>query len=374
MYNPIKVAAILSVLSLATIIPSFAGVTYKDGDKYLSVGGRIQLQHHTKNPDEGKSDEELFFRRFRPYIEGSVHKDWKGKFEWDMGKNSVAVKDAYMAYSGFETVEILIGNLDFPFSREKLTSSKTQQLVERTFVGDHDYGAPDRQTGIHLKGKLLEEKLSWGAALCMAAIDPDNKKIDFDTVIQFNAGEDWNEGLIAGGRVDFFPLGKMGFSQGDFKKELKTAIGLAAFSWRNDENNIDPSRLKDVDTVTGFEVNAAIRGYGLSADIQYNQFSSELLDEGTTSGLYQESETTLTNYAIEGGYMISTIPMEIVMGYESQDADNYEDPWTRVSGGVNYFIHEHDIKIQTTYRVGETIDGKKGNDCDEVFVQCQYVF
>ncbi|MBU0992460.1 MAG: OprO/OprP family phosphate-selective porin [Proteobacteria bacterium] len=366
---------ILAIACLITAMPSFAGVTYKDGDKYLNIGGRIQLQHYTMTPEEGPSEETLLFRRFRPYIEGSVHKNWKGKFEWDMGKNEFAVKDAYMAYSGLEYFDIIIGNHDFPFSRELLTSSKTQQLVERTFVGDHNYGTPDKQTGVHLKGNAMEKKLAWGASLCMGTVDPDNKKLDFDSVVQTEAGDDWSEGLMAGGRIDFFPMGHMKFSQGDFDRAIKSAIGFAAFTWQNDKDNIDPSRTKnDVDTITGFELSAALRGSGFSVDLEYNSFTSKLMDDNITSGLYEDSETTLTNYAVETGYMISPINVEVVAGYENQNADNYDEPWTRISGGANYFIEGHDIKIQTTYRVGKNLDGKKDNDCDEVFVQCQYVF
>ena len=72
----------------ATTVPTFAGVTvYKDDSgKYVKIGGRIQLQYHQVDPDNGSSSDELFFRRLRPYIEGSLHKYWLGKFQLDMGK------------------------------------------------------------------------------------------------------------------------------------------------------------------------------------------------------------------------------------------------------------------------------------------------
>jgi hypothetical protein len=41
---------------------------------------------------------------------------------------------------------------------------------------------------------------------------------------------------------------------------------------------------------------------------------------------------------------------------------------------LNYFFAKHDIKLQTTYRMGENKDGVKDNDLDELFVQAQYVF
>ncbi len=348
------------------------GLKYQDGDKYLKLGGLIQMQYHVKD-DDGGSEDELMLRRLSPYIEGSVHKDWKGKFKWDMGKGKVEIRDAYFQYKGIDNFQISIGNHNFPFSRELLTSSKKQQLVERTFVGDHNYGTPGRQTGVHLTGKAMGKKLTWGASLCITAVDPSNSKLDFDTVTSLNKDDDWNEGPMIGGRVDFFPIGNFESSQGDFKKDFKLVFGLAAFTWSNDEDNLS-SPDKDVDTVTGIEVSAAMRGFGLSVDAQYNNFASELVDSAVNNELYEDSETTLQNYAIEAGFMVVPSMLEIVGGYQAQDADGYDEVWTRTSVGINYYLKKHDIKFQVTYRMGSDVKGKKDDDLDEIFVQTQYVF
>jgi hypothetical protein len=352
-----------------------AGITvYEDGDKYVKIGGRIQIQYHYEDPDNGDSEDDLFFRRLRPYIEGSLHKDWKGKFQWDMGKatgdNEIAIKDAYLQYKGFDGVKLTVGNANFPFSRELLTSSKKQQLVERTFVGDHNYGTPDRQLGIHLTGAAMDKKITWGASVAKGAIDPSTSKLDFDTLA--NEGDDFIKGWMYGGRVDFHPFGNLKMSQGDFKKDLKATIGAAAFAWSNDDDVFNGG--SDVDEITGFEISGAIRVAGFSVDAEYNLFNAETIDSTLTSGLYENGETDLENFAVEGGYMVLPAQLELVAGYEYQDADNYEDEWTRTSVGVNYFFKKHDIKLQTTYRMGENLNGTKGNDADELFLQMQYVF
>ncbi|MBW2506468.1 MAG: hypothetical protein JRD19_05320 [Deltaproteobacteria bacterium] len=364
-----------------------AGITvYKDGDKYVKMGGRIQLQYHYVNPDIGSSSDDLFFRRLRPYIEGSIHKDWKGKFQMDFGKaegeNEVAVKDAYMQYLGFSNMKLAIGNANFPFSRELLTSSKKQQLVERTFVGDHNYGTPDRNAGVHLTGHAMENKiLTWGVSASAAEIDPDNKKLDFDTPV--NRNDDFNQGWMIGGRIDYHPFGLLKFEQGDFKRETKATLGIAAYTWSNDDDNntyTDASGLCtgskcDVDKATGFEISGAFRGYGISVDAQYNIIKPELIDNTVSSGIYRNGETDLKNWAIEGGYMFSGNTFEIGAGYQSQDTDGYSDKWTRTSFFGNWFITKnHDIKTQLTYRIGKNLDGVKDNDVAEIFLQAQYVF
>ncbi len=361
------------------------GVTvYKKEGKYVKLGGRIQLQYHYQDPSSGSSTDEVFFRRLRPYIEGSLHPDWKGKFQFDLGKaegtNEVAIKDAYMQYKGFENMKVTVGNANFPFSREFLTSSKKQQLVERTFVGDHNYGTPDRNVGLHLTGHNGDKTLTWGASLAAADIDPDAKKLDFDTPV--NRNDDFNQGWIIGGRVDYHPFGYLKFSQGDFKGDTKATIGVAAFAWNNDDDNnthtaggVSTSASKaDVDKVTGFEISGAFHSAGFSVDAEYNRFDVDTVDGGFTGGIYRNGSTTLENWSIEGGYMIMPAKLELVLGYQSQDADNYQDAWTRTSLGLNWFLHKHDVKVQLSYRMGENLKGVSGDDEDELFLQAQYVF
>jgi len=366
---------------VAMVASAFAaGVKYSDGDKYVKLGGRIQLQYHMVDPDGGDDTDELRFRRFRPYIEGSIVKDWKGKFQFDLGKSDVALKDAYFQYSGFDAASVTIGNANFPFSRELLTSSKKQQLVERTFVGDHNYGTPDRQTGLHIAGDLAGEMLMWNASVVKGAIDPSNSKLDFDTVVQFDKGGDWIEGNMYGGRLEIFPMKYFKPEQGDFKGDFLVAFAVGAFGWDNDDDYANEEEdgsvsHKDVDSVTGIEFSGALRGGGFSVDAQYNIFESELINgKSGSDGIYDNGETTLENYALEGGYMIVPSKLELVAGYQSQDADGYSKSWNRTSVGANYFVDKHNIKYQVTYRMGENKDGKEDNDVDELFVQAQYVF
>lgn len=372
--------AMLAALGLSTAMPSYAGgiTVYQDGDKFVKIGGRIQLQYHVEDPDDGSSTDELFFRRLRPYIEGSLHKDWLGKFQFDYGKadgdDEVAIKDAYMQYSGFEGMKVTVGNANFPFSREFLTSSKYQQLTERTFVGDHNYGTPDRNAGVHLTGHNGDKKLTWGASAAQADIDPSSSRLDFDTPVN-KGDDDWNEGWIFGGRVDYHPFGNMKFSQGDFSGETKATVSVAAFTWSNDGDVEDKSgATASIDSVNGYEISAGLRSHGFSVDAEYNLFDVDTSANDFTGGLYENGSTDLTNWSIEGGYMVMPARLELVAGYSQQDADNYDDEWTRTEVGANWFIHKHDVKVQASYRMNDSKDGINGNDEDEVFVQAQYVF
>ncbi|TFH43715.1 MAG: hypothetical protein E4H01_11720, partial [Lysobacterales bacterium] len=212
---------------------SAGGVTYNvpDSDAYITFAGRVQLQYHMTDPDNQPSTDELLFRRLRVTMSASVHPDWINRLQVEYGKGDVSLVDAYVQYAGWDWADIYIGNYNTPFSRASIVSSKKLQLVERPFTGDHNYGTSDRQAGVHLEGTLAEKRLRWGLALTKAAVDPDNRRIDFDSVASLSKGDDWSEGEMAVGRLEVCPLGSFAYDQGDFDRTLRVAAGVAGFGW-----------------------------------------------------------------------------------------------------------------------------------------------
>ena len=189
------------IVSIGLVPMAAAGIkVYEDGDKFIEIGARIQLQYLyiSEDPRDGQSDNQdtIFFRRLRPYIAGSVTKNWWGKVQFDMGKSldqdEIAVKDAYMQYTGWKNHRIFIGNSKTVFSREYLASSKRQQTVERWFVGQHNFGSPDRMLGFRLDGNTDNKKFEYKFNVGGESFDPDNKRMDFDTPV--NDAGDFNLG------------------------------------------------------------------------------------------------------------------------------------------------------------------------------------
>ncbi len=360
-------------------------VVYEKDDKKIEIGGRIQLQYLRTDADGGETRDQTFFRRLRPYIAGTVTKDWYGKIQFDFGKgvdsDEVAVKDAFMQYTGWKNMKLTIGNSKTPFSREFLTSSKRQQTVERGFVGNHNFGTPDRQLGFKLEGQNDTKKITYALAAGAQHHDPDARRMDFDTPVNNKA--DWNEGLVLAGRVDFHPQGYVKFDQGDFNSgPVKFNFSLAAFNWTNDDDNntrtvggVSTSSSKaDLDSADGLEVSAGLRGNGLSIDAEYQMVSGDTVDKNFTGGLYLNGSTDLDKFQIEGGFMLPSNRFEIVGKWETLDASNYVDAWEAYEAGVNYFWNKHKAKVQFTFRHGENVLGAVGSEVDTTFLQFQYVF
>jgi len=368
-----KLSSITLVLSLLPLSAYAGGYKFSDGDKYLEIGARIQLQYKVDKPDAGPTTDDIFFRRLRVRVAGTVHKDWLGKVEWDMGKatgdNEVSIKETWMQYGGWENMKLRIGNSSFPFSREFMTPFTKQQLVERTFVGDLNYGTPDKNVGLHLLGNNNSKKITYRASAAFGSVQSDSSKLRFNTPVNETSG--YVDGYIIGGRIDYHPLGFVKFQQGDFSGKTRYTLGVAAYAWSNDGDLIVNN--EDVDSIAAIELSGGFRSHGFSVDVEYNNFDAETVDTTLTSGLYKNGKTTLNNAAIEGGYMFNN-KVELVAGYQAQDADNYATSWNRSSLGANWFIKGNDIKVQLTYRMGENLDGVSGNDKDEIFLQTQFDF
>jgi phosphate-selective porin OprO and OprP len=216
-------------------------------------------------------------------------------------------------------------------------------------------------------------------------IDPDNTKLDFDTPA--NKYDDFNAGWMFGGRIDCMPSGKVKRAQGDFGGVTGFASAVAAFTWNNDDDNNTYEQGQDdanaclvamakcdVDSVNAYGLDAAWRGHGFSVDAVYNFFDVELVEDGITSCIYDDSKTELKNWAIEGGYMVILCKFEFVLEIPEKDADNHDEHRARTSIGLNYFVHKKDFRVQATWRKNDTKDGKDGDDENKGFVQAQYVF
>jgi phosphate-selective porin OprO/OprP len=371
-----------------------AGIkVYEDGDKFIEVGARIQLQYlyFSEDPREGVGDSQdtIFFRRLRPYIAGSVTKDWWGKLQFDMGKSidqdELAVKDAYMQYTGMKNHKIFIGNSKAVFSREFLTSSKRQQTVERWFVGQHNFGSPDRMLGFRIDGNTDSKRFEYKANIGGQSFDPDNKRMDFDTPV--NDAGDFTLGWVGAGRVTYYPKEPIKRDQGDFERgSFNYALEAAAFYWTSNDNDLkytdeddgttvcNNESKCDLDNATGWELSAGIRGHGVSVDLEYNQVFGEMFAQNVNSGMYVDGETTIKKWQLEGGYMLANIPLEFVYKRDSMDTDGYESKWYANDIGINYFFNQHKAKAQFIYRMESNVNGADGDDRNQFVMQWQLVF
>lgn len=392
-----------------------AGITlYEEGEKSLEIGGRLQPQYRFVDADSdgqgSDSGDDFFLRRMRFYIEGTLTENIYGIWQVDFGDTSddPEVKDAFIHYSGLPAGNIQVGNMNVPYSRELLTSSKRQQFVERTVVGDHNFGVPDRQMGI-LYNVAPSDLFEVSAGVFNAGLESDLDKVDFESRVS----EDPDYfGKMFAGRIDFTPLGSFKLAQGAFGEETKFGVGLNGFYWENDDDagfdGFDPgdSPEGEYDNVTGLGIDAAFRAGYFSADaaVQYtnaevtNDTRDFLADNGAAAGtgfVNGDGEAEFMTYMIKGGYMIVPSKLEFTAGFSALDLDDgyrdtagnviSDDMDKRYSAGLNYFFNKHNSKIQLTYEIGRDVlyandangqvvaPSNIGDDQNTLFLQFQQV-
>lgn len=372
-----------------------AGITlYNKGEKSVEIGGRLQPQYRMVDPDEGTSGDDLFLRRMRFYIEGTASEDIYGKWQIDFGDASddPEVKDAFIEYSGLTTGRITVGNFTTPYSREQLTSSKRQQFVERTVVGDHNFGVPDRQLGAMYS--LGNDRVQGDIGLFQAGVDPSFGKVDFESNVSSDAEY---FGKLAAGRLNFTPLGEVDdYRQGAFGVEPGLGIGVNAFTWRNDDDVALDTVDEQYDNITGYGVDAAFRVGYFSADAAYQFTDAGTRGDVARTGLVDgNGDAKFSTVLLKAGYMIVPTRLEFVAGFSGlkPDDDYYADDGTAIDGmdkrysaGLNYFFNKHNAKIQLTYEMGRNVlyadnandqvrqPAALGDDQNRLFLQFQQVF
>ncbi len=381
---------IVAMASVATM-PTYSKQTiFSDGDRKVDIGGRVHLQYIQRNPGNGESTDDIGFRRLRVELDAHIDKNWGAQIEWDFGEGSdldtnagvsnAQLVDGYIEYKHSNGGKWRLGHTRVvQFSRSDLTSSNVSHQVERTFVGDTNSGVPGRQTGIGwLSARKETTKLVWDVGVAFAEIDPANNQIDFDSEV--NSDADNSEGLLVGGRIQYFPLGYFKEKHDNFDAKSKLGFALAAYQWDNDgdQRGLDADN-PDIENVIGIELSSAYRGHGWSIDAQYNTFSAEAVaaDLGKINGatiFAANGDAELDVYALEVGYAVIPEKVQIAVSYAVQDAEPYANEFIQTQIGATYYVKKHNIKFQGTYRIEDSRDGIVDNDNNTFFLQAQYLY
>ncbi len=132
------------------------GLKVETADKQFKFqfGGRLQMDANGDVGDDKlsqRSTEGVEMRRARLYMKGVVWGDYKYMIEADFADNTVAVKDAFLTYKGFDGLEITIGHQKKPISMELQESSNDIMFTERSTVNVLTAPAFDRAIGLHFK-------------------------------------------------------------------------------------------------------------------------------------------------------------------------------------------------------------------------------
>ncbi|MBW7943071.1 MAG: porin, partial [Candidatus Kuenenia stuttgartiensis] len=142
-----------------------------DGNYSLNIGGRLQMQYEYKDKDDdfGESDtQNIDVRRARLNFGGNIYsKDLHYYVEIDGDKFDVGVRDFYVYWTPLEELNTKIGYFKVPFNRQRLASSATLLLQERSIASE--FFDQDRDYGVDLYGKPFDGYMEYHAAVFQGA-------------------------------------------------------------------------------------------------------------------------------------------------------------------------------------------------------------
>lgn len=366
-------------------------VSWRDGATTLlfpglaqvRINNRIQVRYTHEFPDEtvqlpgtaarGDSRGSFRIRRAKFKVDGWFWKQWllyELQLNWPgvTGANVGALlEDANINWdltTGERKLMVKFGQYKVPFGRQQLTSSGSQQFVDRSQVSD-TY-ARGRETGVQLWGRIWGDRVEWrvgafnGNGLTRSTNDNDTFQWNARVMLQPNGVVPLATGLGNSG-----PL----FSESDFESTDKPIWALAANFERNDFHRTTTGiDLKD--TVWEFDGMFKYKGLFLTADVFLREREPE---PATPGGAVLKFDSN--GWYVQGGYLIGAKRQwEIAGRYGTFD------PTSRVAGndqrewrvGASFYYQRHALKVQADY--GQLENRQTGVKNDEVRLQTQFLF
>jgi phosphate-selective porin len=347
---------------------------------YLELSNRVQFRFTQELPDEtvklpgtaspGDGKGSFRIRRaklkfegwfYHPWLTYEVQTNWPGISSVNLGQY---LEDANLNWDvtrGRKRFMLKLGQFKVPFGLQELTSSGSQQLVDRSLVSISF--ARGRDIGVSLWGVLGKDKLEYRAGLFNGAgvtrSSNDNGKYQYNARVTFQPN----------GAVPLGSYSGAAQSESDFET---AALGKAIFtlSGAYEHNDLsfvtsDPS-LNLITTL--YEVDFMFKSHGFSATGMYAW--------GTRKPQAQSATYDTSGYFVQAGYFLKPQKWELAARYGQNDPSNLVrlDQVTEIRGGINYFVNRHALKVQADFGQIKTESASGGTRNYELRVQTQFVF
>jgi hypothetical protein len=329
-------------------------------------GARIQVRYDYQKDADGDGNNDFFIRRLRLKGGGRVFDVATYYFEVKIDNTGkfnrtprAQVENAWLDFKIKDALIIRTGLFDMVFSRNALTSDSKLLLMDRSLIKGAltVLGIADNTVGILVHGRPMGGHLSYGVGIF------DNLGFEVlgqDTTILSRK----SSGAMATGRIgyDFFdPASPGGYGdyRGSYNGQGKrlTISGNAAY--------LSQAQIGDqFFSLYAYGADLFFNSGGLVIEAEYDAYiedvSNDVGENIKGSGFY-----------IQGGYLV--LPkLELAVRYQQLDPDkNIGDNklmWTSL--GINYYIREHNLKLQGEY----IFKNEEGEKIDNNLLQVQLQF
>ena len=315
-------------------------LTSDRGDITFSPGLRIQPRYSF---DGNNNNNDFMIQRFRLKAGGKAYDlakyylelkiDGTGRFE---ASPSAQVENAWLDFPLVEDeVYLRAGLYDIPFSRDALTSDSKLLFMDRSLIKDAltGIGDADNTIGLMLHGRPYCGRFEYAVGIFdnvfFEKVGPagtrDSKELmpagrvavcllDPATALD-GYGDYWASYIGQGHRLDLgLNAGRLGHSfDGPLKLDHESAVGADLFF------NSGPYVFQS----------------------EFDWFVEDLVGVSDIDG---------NGWYAQGGYLLSyDHPVELAARYQVLDSDLLADTLRWTSLGLNFYIRDHNLKIQTDY-------------------------
>lgn len=342
-------------------------VSWKDGkttitskSAQLAISNRVQIRFTSENldtnsPTAGPERDSFRIRRAKTKFEGWVYtKDLTYELQLNWADSANVLEDAVINYDlskGKKSVMLKTGQFKVPFGRQELTSSGSQQFVDRSNVSNTF--ARGRDIGLQLWGTPNGGKLDWR----IGVFNGNGRTVSRND----------NDDLQLNARLQWAPWGDPKYSEGDFDSTDKPLFAIAG----EYESNARP--VAAAGTTPAHENDQTIIGY--DAVFKYKGFSvfGEYFDRENDRNL-NLSDFDDSGYNLQIGYFVIAQKFEIALRLSEFDPNKDRDNDKRSEDGIgfSYYWNKHAHKLQADYRQLE--DDARGSEDKEIRIQYQIIF
>lgn len=131
------------------------GFTFTSPDEkfQMSLGARLQSRYTFTDSDGGQNTSEFRVRRMKLFMNGYAYsKDLTYKLQVNFADSGKLLEDAWLNYRLVDEAQFLVGQEKVQFARQEITSSGSQQFVDRSNATDTF--KMGRDTGLMVHARL----------------------------------------------------------------------------------------------------------------------------------------------------------------------------------------------------------------------------
>ncbi len=297
----------------------------------LKLNSRLQPRWEMFVRDDGDKEIEhrMFIARWRLQLDGRAWGSTGYKFEIDVGRGFITLKDAFIEQP-IGGVRLRVGNMKRPMSRQALASDRDLQFVDRSITdgfagGGHDFGVM-----LHNEYDKGPTGIEWALGVFNGTGDRARiactTSMAGATTCALPSNVPTDVGPMVGARIGFNTAGVRGYDESDLEGgPLRLSVG-ASYLGELAEGESDAMLHR-------LGVDAIVKVAGLSVSGAFFLLNS-------MAGTERENDIA---FHVQGGFVV--LPKRLELSARFAQVPAGANDTQEILGAANIFLHGHWLKL-----------------------------